>query len=284
MQFMMARDLGTDGANWVAPFQGSVSLFLEAVDALGNAAAEIEDGDVIALDTTAAPDFAGLYEVLDTVWHPPSGPSGQASLDLTLQTFYPNAFIAASDPPGQSYLTLASSLLPMGDFPGQIYTGGLTPPATSTAALPFVVMQATPTGGIASDGTVTLSLPDLSVWWQGQTSPTAYSGVSLSEIPVNTPLTLYLVLTDVATTPTMQIDTANQYPPEPIPFGSVIIYYGSIVAATGGSGGSGGGGGSSGPLLVTRSVALAAGLGAVVYNPSSGFVNGAAVSSDGSGS
>ncbi|QHN04433.1 hypothetical protein FTO74_14450 [Granulicella sp. WH15] len=221
MQWMMARDLGTDGPNWKAPFQGTISGYLESVDVNGNALAEVENGDIITIDPTASPEFAGDYEVVDNAVEPASSSGSGSQRDLTIQTYNPAAFVDVSYPPGDSYSTLPNSLLPMGD--------SVLPEAQ------YYVMQATPSPVSEDDGTVTVNINDLSIWWAGQEAPTAYPTVSLAKVPTGELVTVYLAMTTMATQPTMsfQVPAANVLPT--VPAGSMIVFYGTYLPTTGGS-------------------------------------------------
>ncbi len=215
MKFMRDRDLGPDGPNWVAPFKGTLSLFLNLVDANGLAVEAIECGDVVTLDDTVSPEFTGDFEVLELALD-----HDEDEVGMTLQSYFWNAPTDLSDPPGDSYQTLPNSLLDVGDI---------------MATNPFWLMQATPTGGVAADSTITLSLPDLSIWWLGQPLPTAYSGVQLTGIPVNTHVILYLNVTTIGATPTLTMDKVAQYPPVPLPAGQIVIFIGTLSNTTVGS-------------------------------------------------
>ena len=59
MQWMRTRDLGPDATPYVPPIVDTISVYAEAVDSSGNCVGEVEPGDVITLDPTADPTFAG---------------------------------------------------------------------------------------------------------------------------------------------------------------------------------------------------------------------------------
>ena len=229
MKFMRDRDLGPDGPNWIAPFAGTVRAYKTSVDVNGAAMEAVENGDIITLDSTATPAFAGDYEVLERTSMPPHQPNDGAEIELKLQTYYPTAPTDVSDPPGDSYQTLPNSLLAMQD---------------SMVASPFWVMQSTPTGMLQSDGTVTMGVPDLSIWWGGDAAPTLYpNAVQLTKVPVGQHVNLYLnvpmpslglVTTTPRPTPTMSMDQ-TQYPQTPEPAGVTLLYSGIITPDTSGS-------------------------------------------------
>ena len=58
MQYLCARDLGTDGPNWNAPLKGTITAYMESVDDENNPLLAVEDGDLVTLDDTASPEFA----------------------------------------------------------------------------------------------------------------------------------------------------------------------------------------------------------------------------------
>jgi hypothetical protein len=217
MKTLMARDLGTDGPNWIAPLKGTISGFLEAVDVSGSALIEVEPGDVITLDDTAAPDFPGLYEVVDPLTtYAPSAQDGSASKrDLTIQTYNPDAFTDVSDDPGLSFQSVPNNYLPMDDIL----------PATPA----WWLVQATPQASFDSSSTGSIIVPDVTIWWQGDTLATVYPLIEETGVPIGQKVTLYLVVTDKATTPTLRLDTTNAEPPQPLPAGNVILFYGTFT-------------------------------------------------------
>ena len=214
MQFMIARDLGVDGANWIAPFKGSVSGWLEAIDANGGALLEVEEGDFIALDNTATADFPGTYEVMEITRNPAKYDGSGATIDLVVQS-PPPVFPSVSYPPGDSYQTLPNSLLPMADAPGILL--GKTATNATGVTVPFWVMQATPIIVAGTGSTSAVSVSDLSIWWQGQTAPTIYPEITLTGMPATVAtLTIYLLVTSMGVTPTMRFDATNAEIPLPL--------------------------------------------------------------------
>ena len=220
-QWIKIRDLGPDVSPYVPPNAGSISVYAENVDVNGNCAGEVEPGDVITLDETADPTFQGEYVVGNPVGdNPPqntsSGGGKSSTRDFVLQQYQPTAYTDASTPPGNSYITVPNTALPTADIP---------------VANANYIMQATPTGGLAADGTLTISLPDLTIWWAGQTAPTTYSGVQLTEIPANVHIILYLTITSLTgAAPVLSVDTKNTYPPVPLAAGVSVIFIGTPTA------------------------------------------------------
>ncbi len=288
MQFRMITDLGPDVTPYVAPRKGSFTAYAEGIDANRNCVGEIEPGDVITLDDKASPEFAGDYVVQDPIGdNPPSNSGGansnSATRELAIQTYQPTAFTDVSYAPGNSYQTLPNLALPTADVP---------------VANAFYLMQATPTGGLQNDGTLTIGLPDLSIWWVGQPAATAYTGVSLSEIPFNAHIILYLTVTSFGgAVPVLSVDTTSTYPPVPLPFGKLVIYIGSISTASVGTGsggprpiryvtGGGGAGLTSTPVVVYGAVPVGAPPApttSTTTSPGTGTYAGSSGSDDGDG-
>ena len=223
MQWMMIRDLGPDATPYVPPIVGTISLFMESIDAAGNCVAEVEPNDVITLDATVDPIFAGDYivgsPITDNETQSAQNGGGKSGVrEFALQTYQPTAFVDVSMPPGDIYQTLTGLAYPTADVPLSNY---------------FYLMQATPTGGLASDGTATITLPDLSVWWVGQATPTSHSGVSLTEVPIGVHIILYLHLTSFGgAAPTITCDSTNPHPPIPLAAGVVVLFAGTIAVGT----------------------------------------------------
>jgi hypothetical protein len=270
MQFLLNRDLGIDAAGWKAPLAGTLSLYRDAIDVNDAAAMEVEPGDLITLDPTASPAFTGVYQVVDPLTTTaPSGGGGNnpSTRQLTLQQWTPPVNFDVSASPGASYLPVPGSSLPMAD---------VMPAAGDT---PFYLLQATPETSYDSAGTGTVTVPDCAIQWLGQQTPTTYPPISLSGIPVGQSITLYLVVTNQATTPTLLLDTTSLYPgypagsnpllaPAPLPYGHVVLFFGVFTdAITFGGSGSAGFVSGAAPIPVGGSSALA-----VIAGASAGLV------------
>jgi len=256
MQWMRTRDLGPDVTPYVPPIVGSISVYAENVDVNGDCAGEVESGDVITLDPTADPVFAGEYvvgpPVTDNLVNAQQG--GKSSVrDFLLQTYQPTAFTDISMPPGESYQTLTPLAYSMADLPLANY---------------YYFMEGTPTGGLATDGTATIGLPDLSVWWVGQPAPTLYSGIQVAEVPVGSHVILYLQLSSFGgAAPVLSCDSVAAVPPIPLASGQIVIFCGTIAA--GSLSGTG-----------TRPVAHitgGSGLAAATLSPDTGYYGGTAL-------
>jgi hypothetical protein len=283
MQFMVLRDLGTDGPNWLAPFVGSIAGPLEALDVNGAALAEVEPGDLVTIDSTASAEFgvgsaknlAGLYEVVDPMrtFYPSADKSNSSRRELSLQTYNPAANPVTIVPaaPGASFASIPGFCLSLADVM----------PSTT----PFWLLQATPEATY-SGSTLTVTIPDCTIQWLGQAAPTVYPAITLAGIPIGTLLTLYLVVTNIGTTPTILLDTTSPFPGYPagatlaqlsapptlLPAGRIVLYFGEFTPA--GEFGGQAVSGSAIPSGSSAEVALPSGASsssAVVYTPSAGF-------------
>jgi hypothetical protein len=110
-------------------------------------------------------------------------------MELSLMAYNPSAATDVSDTPGNYYPSVPGAGLKLTGFT----------PVTN----PAWVLKGTPLGVLASDGTITVTAPDLSVQVMGIAGPTAYAGFSIAEVPVATQLTLYITDTSgIGTSPT----------------------------------------------------------------------------------
>lgn len=198
MKFERDRLLGTDiGAGWKAPICGTLSLYFECVDVNGARLPDLRVHDVITLDTWLTPEFTGDYEVLEIAITPPSE-NALGQMDLTLMAYNPAAPTDTSDSPGNYYASVPDAGLPL---------TGFTP-----ALNPAWVLQGTPLGVLASDGTITITMPDLSVQVMGIAGKTAYPGFSIAEVPVGVPVVLYITdMSGIGTSPTYGFLTGSSF-------------------------------------------------------------------------
>jgi hypothetical protein len=189
--------------------------------------------------------------VQDPLTDNPASANRLATRQLALQTYQPTAFTDTSTPPGNSYQTLTALAYPTGDVP---------------MTNPFYFMQGTPTGCLdTTTNLLTIGLPDLSIWWAGQSAPTSYTGVTLSGIPFDAHIILYLWVSSYGgAAPYLTVDTSATNPPVPLAAGQIVIFIGTVTSApvctAGGGGGGpfghfagapGGSGGGTTPLLFT---------------------------------
>jgi hypothetical protein len=181
MKFERDRALGTDtGVGWMAPICGTLSLFYEAVDVNGaQLPLQAKTHNVITLDPWLFPEAPGDYEIMNMTIKPPSGGS-PGQIDLTLHAYNRNAYTDVSDPPGNYYMSVPNSSLQL---------TGFTP-------VPSAAWTLNATLGIVPDpanpGQLLITIPDLLVQLMGVVGPTAYPSFSVSDIPPNVPVELYV--------------------------------------------------------------------------------------------
>ncbi len=222
MQFERNRYLGPDVDGWQAPFTGTIAGYLESVDAQHNPLIGVQEGDVIQIDDWVTPEFAGQYEVMKrNISAPSNNGQGDATLgqvQLELLQYQPSAFTDVSDPADATYQSVPNSSLDFNDR--TVYNAAW-------------VLQATPQCTVASDGTLTMLIPDLEIQLMGVSTPTFYPGFSVSGIVSGQPYMIY-------------VDTQNMvggvvkplYGAQPgttlttNPVGRVLIYSGSFTAST----------------------------------------------------
>ena len=227
MKFERDRNLGPDpapnsGTPWRAPFEGSVTGFLEAVDAGGNALVGVEAGDVVNLDDWVTPEFAGDYEVMDLeVTGPANDGAGAAAalgtVKLNLLEVVSSAYADVSDPPGDSYATV----------PGAELTFGTTHALDTNRPNTAWVLRSTLTV-TGSGSTVSVAIPDLQLQLLGHAAPTAYPGFHVTGLTADQPYVLYLddpTGTGVATFGF----AAGSLPLATYPAGRYIVYAGTIT-------------------------------------------------------
>jgi hypothetical protein len=124
-KFQRDRDLGPDGAPWIAAAQPSVTANFESVDAEGNCLTDVQCGDIISIDDTVSYEYPGLYELIEKTVHPPSFQSqgGNFALqgavpslptvdassnltDLVLRTYNPAAYSDTADADDADWLPI----------------------------------------------------------------------------------------------------------------------------------------------------------------------------------
>lgn len=226
MRFECIRNLGPDpgpatGTSWRAPFEGSVTGFLEAVDAQGNALVGVEPGDVIHLDDWVTPEFAGDFEVMDLdVTGPAADGSGAASLGtvkLNLLEVIPEAFVEVSDPPGDSYATVPGAELAMGT------THALDTNRPNTAWVLRATMSVS-----GSPSAITVAIPDLQLQLLGHATPTSYPGFHVTGLTAGQTYVLYLDDPTGAGLATFGYQ-AGSLPLTTYPAGRYVVYAGPIA-------------------------------------------------------
>jgi hypothetical protein len=208
MKFERDRSLGTDiGVGWVAPISGTLTAYLEAVDANNVPLIQCGVHDVITLDDWVFPEKPGDYEIMEM------------QIVLELHEYNPNAATDVSDPPGDSYQTVSNSLLPLTGFAPVINPGWL--------------LKATPIGTVASSGSLTITAPDMSIHVGGQPAATAYPGFSVAGVPVSSPVLLYVDdPSGVGTSPTYGMQAGSGPLTSPPP-GRMLVFCGLFTMPSG---------------------------------------------------
>jgi hypothetical protein len=100
--FMKSRPLGLDQTPYLAPFAGTITAYLDAVDVNGNSLIKQLCGDILTIDATVSEEYQGDYEIKQAVYTVPpfDGSSSSANaaqsataptIDLTLLQYLPAA-------------------------------------------------------------------------------------------------------------------------------------------------------------------------------------------------
>jgi hypothetical protein len=123
LNFLSARNLGIPATPYVAPWSGTVTCFMDAVDINNHALISQLAGDIITIDSTVSEEFQGDYEIFKAVYVVPaadgssnpgvSGQSNHATIQLTLLQYLAAAF---SDTVGTTLslrATIPSGLAPL---------------------------------------------------------------------------------------------------------------------------------------------------------------------------
>jgi hypothetical protein len=190
MKFERDSSLGTDiGAGWTAPITGTLTFYLESVDVNNVPLLQAGVHDVIHLDDWVYPEKPGDYEIMEMPEILAPAGDSLGAITLVLRQYNPAASTDVSDPPGDSYQNVPNDGLQLSGFAALVN--------------PAWVMQATPIATLAGDGSLTITMPDLSVQVMGQPIPTAYPAASWAEITPGSPVLLYVTdASGVGTSPT----------------------------------------------------------------------------------
>lgn len=106
LNFLLARNLGINTTPYLAPWAGTITCFMDAVDLSipGTPRALISQlcGDIITVDATVSEEYQGDYEIMKAVYVIPaadgsstgggSGQSNQPTIELTLLQYLAGAF------------------------------------------------------------------------------------------------------------------------------------------------------------------------------------------------
>lgn len=223
MKFERDSTLGTDiGAGWVAPISGTLTCYLEAVDANDIPLLKAGEHDVIHLDDWVFPEAPGDYEIMQIPdLLAPSG-SNLGSITMRLRQYNSTAATDVSDPPDDSYQNVPNDGLQLSGF--------------SPLVNPNWVLQATPVATVVS-GNLTITIPDLSVQVMGQPSPTAYPTSSWAGIVSGAPVLLYVTdASGIGTSPTFTV-VAGTTPLASPAAGEMLVFAGTFAMSTGGGSG-----------------------------------------------
>jgi hypothetical protein len=173
MIYEMVRTLGPDGPDWKAPKAGTVTGYLESVDANGNALIDQVPGKVITLDEWVSPEYTGDYEIQHRKIKTPFKNS-LGTIDLTIQTKTDaSAYTDVVQNADATLFAVPNSGLDMSD--------------RNYGMRPAAVMQCTPSW----DGADTISADDTQIWWAGDVLPTGYA-FEVSGLIENTTYVLYM--------------------------------------------------------------------------------------------
>lgn len=224
MKFERDSSLGTDtGAGWTAPITGTLTCYLEAVDANGKPLLAAGVHDVITLDDWVYPEKPGDYEIMEIPEILAPAGDSLGAITLLLRQYNPAAATDVSDPPGDSYQNVPNDGLELTGFAALVN--------------PAWVMQATPEATVALDTTLTITMPDLFVQVMGQPVPTAYPTASWAEITPGTPVLLYVTdASGIGTSPTFTV-VAGTTPLASPAAGEMLLFAGTFVMSVGGGSG-----------------------------------------------
>lgn len=106
LKFLLARNLGIDTTPYNAPWTGTVTCFMDAVDVNLNGIVKMICGDIVTIDSTVTEEYQGDYEIMRMAYVVPAadGTSGGsansqsngATIELTLLQYLSAAFSDAS--------------------------------------------------------------------------------------------------------------------------------------------------------------------------------------------
>ena len=127
INFMLNRNLGINTTPYLAPWAGTITCFMDAVDLsiAGNPRALVSqiNGDIISIDATVSEEYQGDYEIMKAVYVVPaadgsnsgnsSGQSNQATIELTLLQYLAAAFSDSSNTALSLRVGITSGLAPI---------------------------------------------------------------------------------------------------------------------------------------------------------------------------
>jgi hypothetical protein len=125
LNFLIRRNLGMNVTPYLAPWAGTISCFMDAVDLSvpGTPRALISQlcGDILTIDATISEEYQGDYEIMKAEFVIPaadgSGSSGAQSntplINLTLMQYLPAAFSDASNTASSLRASIPGALVPI---------------------------------------------------------------------------------------------------------------------------------------------------------------------------
>jgi hypothetical protein len=122
LNFLSARNLGLPTTPYVAPWSGTVTCFMDAVDVNNNALISQLCGDIITIDATVSEEYQADYEIMKAVYTVPAadgsnnssgGQSNFATIDLTLTQYLAAAFSDTSLVAQSLRASIPSGLVPI---------------------------------------------------------------------------------------------------------------------------------------------------------------------------
>ena len=123
LKFLLARNLGIDAAPYNAPWMGTVTCFMDAVDVNNNALIKQLCGDIVTVDSTLSEEFQTDYEIMKATYVVPAadGTSGGnsnaqsngATIELTLLQYLSTAFSDSSVLSQAIRASIPSGLVPI---------------------------------------------------------------------------------------------------------------------------------------------------------------------------
>lgn len=123
LNFLSARNLGIPTTPYVAPWSGTVTCFMDAVDINNKALVSQLCGDIITVDATVSEEYQADYEIMKAAYVVPAadgssnsgsnGQSNRATIELTLLQYLAAAFSDTSSTALSLRATIPSGLAPL---------------------------------------------------------------------------------------------------------------------------------------------------------------------------
>lgn len=122
LNFYKNRNLGLDATPYAAPWGGTVTCLMDAVDAQSRSLIEQLCGDIITLDATVSEEFQADYEIMDAKYVIPAldggvdlsnASSGAPTIELTLLQYLSGAFSDVSQVAQAVRASISGGLAPI---------------------------------------------------------------------------------------------------------------------------------------------------------------------------